>query len=110
MGLSDLRLAARTLSRHRGFTIVAVSSLALAIALNTTMYSVLDAMIRPRISARSPEDLFFTRYYGDDPRKHDPAAVERALRESMPGFEGVSGADRLPFAGRNPLVENGTRY
>ena len=41
----DLRVAARSFVRHPGFTCVAVLSLALAIALNTTMYGVLDAMI-----------------------------------------------------------------
>lgn len=55
---STLRIALRTLGRHRGFTIVAVLSIAIAIALNTTMYSTLDAMLDPRISARKPDHIY----------------------------------------------------
>jgi len=46
--MSDLRSAVRTLLSGRMFTIVAVVCLALAIAANTTMFSVFDAMfLRP---------------------------------------------------------------
>src|SRR5438552_3527192 len=65
----SLRQSARTLAKHRGFTSIAILSLALAIALNTTMYSVLDAMINPRIDAREPERLFGVTYFGDYRRR-----------------------------------------
>ncbi len=54
----DIKLAARSLRRQRGFAIVAILSLALAIALNTTMFSVLDAMINPRLDMREPNQLY----------------------------------------------------
>ena len=62
---SDLRIAVRSFARHRGFSIVAVVSLGLAIALNTTMYSVLDAMINPRVDVSHPEDLYSLSVWGD---------------------------------------------
>jgi putative ABC transport system permease protein len=62
---SDLRIAVRSFARHRGFSIVAVVSLGLAIALNTTMYSVLDAMINPRVDVAHPEELYSLSVWGD---------------------------------------------
>jgi len=62
---SDLRIAVRSFARHRGFSIVAVVSLGLAIALNTTMYSVLDAMINPRVDVSHPEELYSLSVWGD---------------------------------------------
>ncbi|MEP6991120.1 MAG: permease prefix domain 1-containing protein, partial [bacterium] len=41
----DVRIATRTLLRQPTFAITATLALALAIAVNTTMFSVLDAMI-----------------------------------------------------------------
>jgi putative ABC transport system permease protein len=51
MSLDGFRIAARTLRKQPVFTTVVVLSLALGIALNTAMYSVLDALIRPGIVA-----------------------------------------------------------
>jgi putative ABC transport system permease protein len=62
---SDLRIAIRSFARHRGFSVVAVVSLGLAIALNTTMYSVLDAMINPRVDVAHPEELYSLSVWGD---------------------------------------------
>jgi len=62
---SDLRIAVRSFARHRGFSIVAVVSLGLSIALNTTMYSVLDAMINPRVDVSHPEALYSLSVWGD---------------------------------------------
>lgn len=62
---SDLRIAIRSFARHRAFSVVAVLSLGLAIALNTTMYSVLDAMIAPRVDVDHPEQLHAMSVWGD---------------------------------------------
>ncbi|HTM33686.1 MAG TPA: ABC transporter permease [Vicinamibacterales bacterium] len=43
--LFDLRLAIRGLVRDRGFTLAAVAMLAIALALNTTVFAVMDAML-----------------------------------------------------------------
>jgi hypothetical protein len=80
----DIRRSARTLAKHRGFTIVAVASLALAIALNTTMYSVIDALVNPKIELREPDRLYRLFYYGDLRRRLQIGDVERTLRSRRP--------------------------
>lgn len=65
----DVRLAVRSIVRRPGFAVVALLSLALAIALNTTMYSVLDAMIRPNLNIRQPERYYGLQLFGDENNK-----------------------------------------
>ena len=107
---TTVRVAFRTLGRHKGFTIVAVLSLAIAIALNTTMYSVLDAMLRPYINARKPENIWEVRFYANDARKLDYANVERALQSGAKGYDGVTGTDFMLGRYTGTLVENGSHY
>ena len=109
MDRTSVRVALRTLGRHRGFTIVAVLSLAIAIALNTTMYSVLDAMFAPHVSARLPENLYTLRYFGDYQQRLSPGSIERALKANVRGYEGVTGYWPYGFPSQ-PLAENGTAF
>ncbi|HJQ21359.1 MAG TPA: FtsX-like permease family protein [Gemmatimonadaceae bacterium] len=104
-----IRIALRTLGRHRGFAAVAILSLAVAIALNTTMYSVLDALISPRIDARKPENLYRVRYFTNDARRTDFDAVTRALSRPARSFEAATGSGGAPYF-RMALIENGARY
>jgi putative ABC transport system permease protein len=78
----DVRLAIRSFVRQPGFTVVAVLSLALAIALNTTMYSVLDAMIKPRLDARQPDHLYQVTFFGNRERRVQPAEMRELLLAS----------------------------
>jgi putative ABC transport system permease protein len=88
---------------------VALLSLAVAIALNTTMYSVLDALIRPRIAARNPQNLYWIRYFSDDQSRTNFPAIERALGARAHGYDGITGNGGVPFF-RLVLIENGERY
>ena len=75
----DVRIATRTLVRHPTFAITATLALALAIAVNTTMFSVLDAMINPNVGAGHPEQLYSLRYWGIYGRRLGPSAPDLAL-------------------------------
>ena len=109
MDASTIRIAMRTLARHRGFTTVAVLSLGIAIALNTTMYSAMEALLVPRIPIRDPEHLYSLEYFGVRRNDIHPQVLETALREGAQGFEGVTGANSYVFEGRS-LAEAEGRF
>ena len=55
----DLRYAIRLLARDRGFTAVAVGSLALAIGVNAVVFSVVDTVLLKPFPYRDQERLVF---------------------------------------------------
>ena len=55
--LRDLALAARSFLKHPGFAVIAVLTLALGIAANTTIFSTLDALILHPFSFPNQERL-----------------------------------------------------
>jgi putative ABC transport system permease protein len=88
---TNVRLAARTLRREPTFLVTAVLSLAVAIALNTTMYSMFDAMLRPRVAGAYPERIYSFRYYGDVRHVLGPEAVRQALATGGRTYDAITG-------------------
>src|SRR6202050_2236710 len=55
--LQDLRYAVRTLRGNRGFTAVAIASLALGIGANTAIFSLIDSVMLKTLPVSHPEQL-----------------------------------------------------
>lgn len=100
-----LRQALRTLRRSPGFTTFVVVSLGVAIALNTTMYGVLDALVHPRVDMRAPERLYWVRMYGDYHWNVDNHARDAAVESTSRSYEGIARYE--PNFGRDDYIEAG---
>src|SRR5499426_2274673 len=55
--VQDLRFGLRMLLKYKGFTAVAVFSLALGIGANTAIFSLLDALLLKQLPVKEPEQL-----------------------------------------------------
>src|SRR5262245_21064494 len=86
----DLRFGIRLLWKNRGFTAVAVLSLALGIGANTAIFSLVDAVLLKMLPVRSPEQLVLLESFNQrGERRNFSYKVFEQLRARTQFFSGV---------------------
>jgi predicted permease len=91
--LADLRFALRSLAKSPGFTIVAVATLAIAIGVNTAIFSLVNTlMLRPIIPYKPSEvvNIFTARKEANRDYRAFSYSEFTALRETNPVFRDVA--------------------
>jgi predicted permease len=92
----DLRYAARSLGQHRAFSITVVLTLALGIGANTTIFTLVDALLLRELPVPRPNELVTI---------GDPAAVNSRWTGS-PGTDYVSYPLYLDVRDRNDVLSS----
>src|SRR6266516_4693634 len=89
--LKDLRYGIRMLARTPAFTIVAVLSLALGIGVNTTVFSLLDAVILRSLPVQHPEEIvdIATNEAGGEPHTDFSYPLYAVLRDHNEALSGM---------------------
>jgi putative ABC transport system permease protein len=104
--IDDLRRAARALAKARLFTSVAVVSLGLALALNTTMFALADAVLHPYVPYPEPDRIVVPMFRGGDP-KHPLSFDARfaAIRDGLSAYDRIAAYKLL----RSAMIQSGTK-
>lgn len=106
--LGELRVALRTLRRSKAFAAFSSLALALAIAANTTMSALVDALIYPRYAFPQPGQLVEGVFNTPGVMHMKDIGLRAALGDSGRTYEGVSGwAGTWPMALPGPVIVGG---
>jgi predicted permease len=96
--LQDIRYALRTLSRNPGFAATAILSLALGIGANTTIFSLIDALMLRMLPVRDPGRLVEVMIFQNGKRSDSFSyPVVRALADQKQIFSGLCGFSSVIF-------------
>jgi putative ABC transport system permease protein len=96
----------RGLLRQKRFATLGILSLGIAIALNTTMYSVTDALLFPKVAIREPENLYRMPFYGD----YRQRLTQQQREDALKGLTWVeASAHRRANFGATNLAESGSQ-
>jgi predicted permease len=98
----DIRYALRGLITHRGFTAVAVFTLAIGIAANTTMFSAINAVLLHPVGAKDPDRLVAIRVSYERPSLKD-------ISVSPTNFADIRDNNAV-FAAAGMATETGVSY
>ena len=97
--LKDIRYGFRSLAHRPVFTLVAVVVLSLGIGANTTVFSLMDAVMLRSMPVSNPDQMveIVTRTTGGGLHPDFSYPLYAALRESSPEFDGIIAYDDTSF-------------